>query len=126
MFVRMRALRLGFVCQCGSRLGIDFSAIRPPAKPLFLTNEPKRLPGRVSSNQLKSLSALRCPRMHATGIARASTEASPAKLEFEEGTTMVGFKKILFPTDFSRNADKALALALALAHTPRIADFDGG
>ena len=33
---------------------------------------------------------------------------------------MVAFKKILFPTDFSPNADKALA------HAIRIADFDGG
>ena len=33
---------------------------------------------------------------------------------------MVAFKKILFPTDFSANADKALA------HAIRLADFDGG
>lgn len=33
---------------------------------------------------------------------------------------MVAFKKILFPTDFSANADKALA------HAVRLADFDGG
>lgn len=33
---------------------------------------------------------------------------------------MVAFKKILFPTDFSSNADKALA------HAIRLADFDGG
>jgi len=33
---------------------------------------------------------------------------------------MIAFKKILFPTDFSSNADKALAHAL------RLADFDGG
>src|SRR5438552_3559550 len=33
---------------------------------------------------------------------------------------MVAFKTILFPTDFSPNADKALA------HAIRIADFDGG
>ena len=33
---------------------------------------------------------------------------------------MLGFKKILFPTDFSANADKALAHAL------RLADFDDG
>ena len=33
---------------------------------------------------------------------------------------MVAFKKILFPTDFSINADKALA------HAIRLADFDGG
>jgi nucleotide-binding universal stress UspA family protein len=33
---------------------------------------------------------------------------------------MVAFKKILFPTDFSTNADKALA------HAVRLADFDGG
>ena len=33
---------------------------------------------------------------------------------------MIVFKKILFPTDFSVNADKALAHAL------RLADFDGG
>jgi len=33
---------------------------------------------------------------------------------------MIAFKKILFPTDFSNNADKALAHAL------RLADFDGG
>jgi nucleotide-binding universal stress UspA family protein len=33
---------------------------------------------------------------------------------------MVGFKKILFPTDFSPNADKALS------HAIRLADFDGG
>src|SRR6185295_8262593 len=33
---------------------------------------------------------------------------------------MVAFKKILFPTDFSPNADKALA------HAIRLADFDGG
>jgi len=47
-------------------------------------------------------------------------KASPATLEFEEGKTMVAFKKILFPTDFSANADKALA------HAIRLADFDGG
>jgi nucleotide-binding universal stress UspA family protein len=34
--------------------------------------------------------------------------------------TMVAFKKILFPTDFSVNADKALA------HAIRLADFEGG
>src|SRR5215475_10480859 len=34
--------------------------------------------------------------------------------------TMVAFKKILFPTDFSTNADRALA------HAIRLADFDGG
>jgi nucleotide-binding universal stress UspA family protein len=33
---------------------------------------------------------------------------------------MVAFKKILFPTDFSTNADQALA------HAIRLADFDGG
>ena len=33
---------------------------------------------------------------------------------------MVAFKKILFPTDFSANADRALA------HAIRLADFDGG
>jgi nucleotide-binding universal stress UspA family protein len=33
---------------------------------------------------------------------------------------MVAFKKILFPTDFSTNADKALA------HAVRLADFEGG
>ncbi len=33
---------------------------------------------------------------------------------------MVAFKKILFPTDFSANANKALA------HAIRLADFDGG
>ena len=33
---------------------------------------------------------------------------------------MVAFKKILFPTDFSANADKALA------HAIRLADFDNG
>src|SRR5215470_8187662 len=33
---------------------------------------------------------------------------------------MLAFKKILFPTDFSQNADKALA------HAIRLADFDGG
>ena len=33
---------------------------------------------------------------------------------------MVAFKKILFPTDFSPNADKALT------HAIRLADFDGG
>src|SRR6266478_6896589 len=33
---------------------------------------------------------------------------------------MVAFKKILFPTDFSINADKALA------HAIRLADFEGG
>jgi len=33
---------------------------------------------------------------------------------------MLAFKKILFPTDFSANADKALAHAL------RLADFDDG
>jgi nucleotide-binding universal stress UspA family protein len=33
---------------------------------------------------------------------------------------MVAFKKILFPTDFSPSADKALA------HAVRLADFDGG
>lgn len=33
---------------------------------------------------------------------------------------MIGFKKILFPTDFSTNADKALA------HAIRLADFDSG
>lgn len=33
---------------------------------------------------------------------------------------MVAFKKILFPTDFSANADKALA------HAVRLADFDNG
>jgi len=33
---------------------------------------------------------------------------------------MVAFKKILFPTDFSANADKALA------HAVRLADFEGG
>src|SRR5262245_28811055 len=39
---------------------------------------------------------------------------------FEGGGPMVGFKKILFPTDFSPNADKALA------HAIRLADFDKG
>jgi nucleotide-binding universal stress UspA family protein len=33
---------------------------------------------------------------------------------------MVAFKKILFPTDFSANADNALA------HAVRLADFEGG
>src|SRR4051794_19611566 len=33
---------------------------------------------------------------------------------------MVAFKKILFPTDFSPNADRALA------HAIRLADFEGG
>ena len=33
---------------------------------------------------------------------------------------MKGFKKILFPTDFSANADKALA------HAIRLAEFDNG
>src|SRR5262249_32864653 len=33
---------------------------------------------------------------------------------------MVAFKKILFPTDFSPNADRALA------HAVRLADFNGG
>src|ERR1700758_4935318 len=33
---------------------------------------------------------------------------------------MIAFKKILFPTDFSTNADRALA------HAIRLADFDGG
>ena len=33
---------------------------------------------------------------------------------------MIGFKKILFPTDFSPNADKALA------HAIRLAEFDSG
>jgi len=33
---------------------------------------------------------------------------------------MVAFKKILFPTDFSANADRALS------HAIRLADFDGG
>jgi nucleotide-binding universal stress UspA family protein len=33
---------------------------------------------------------------------------------------MLAFKKILFPTDFSKNADRALA------HAIRLADFDGG
>src|SRR5262245_49063210 len=33
---------------------------------------------------------------------------------------MAGFKKILFPTDFSANADNALA------HAIRLADFDAG
>src|SRR5688572_7130406 len=33
---------------------------------------------------------------------------------------MVAFKKILFPTDFSSNADKALA------HAIRLADFENG
>jgi nucleotide-binding universal stress UspA family protein len=33
---------------------------------------------------------------------------------------MLAFKKILFPTDFSTNADRALA------HAIRLADFDGG
>src|SRR5687767_9396660 len=38
----------------------------------------------------------------------------------EEGFSMVTFKKILFPTDFSANADKALA------HAIRLADFEDG
>jgi nucleotide-binding universal stress UspA family protein len=41
----------------------------------------------------------------------------PAKLE---GVLMPAFKKILFPTDFSPNADKALA------HAIRLANFEGG
>src|SRR5438034_9331208 len=45
---------------------------------------------------------------------------SPAKLAIEEETTMVAFKKILFPTDFSANADKALT------HAIRLANFDNG
>jgi len=45
---------------------------------------------------------------------------SPAELAIEKETTMVAFKKILFPTDFSANADKALA------HAIRLADFDNG
>jgi nucleotide-binding universal stress UspA family protein len=36
------------------------------------------------------------------------------------GMTMAAFKKILFPTDFSTTADKALA------HAVRLADFEGG
>src|SRR5438876_10366603 len=44
----------------------------------------------------------------------------PGEPEHQEGTTMIGFKKILFPTDFSANADKALAHAL------RLAEFDKG
>jgi len=42
----------------------------------------------------------------------------PGDPEAEEGKTMIGFKKILFPTDFSPNADKALA------HAVRLAEFD--
>src|ERR1700757_1435747 len=42
------------------------------------------------------------------------------KERFRGGETMVAFKKILFPTDFSPNADRALA------HAIRLADFDGG
>src|ERR1051325_11038109 len=44
----------------------------------------------------------------------------PGEPEQQEGKTMVGFKKILFPTDFSVNADKALA------HAVRLAEFDSG
>src|ERR1041384_8374128 len=44
----------------------------------------------------------------------------PGEPEQQEGKTMIGFKKILFPTDFSRNADKALA------HAIRLAEFDKG
>jgi len=46
--------------------------------------------------------------------------ASSVVLDFEEGLTMIAFKTILFPTDFSKNADKALA------HAIRLADFDEG
>jgi nucleotide-binding universal stress UspA family protein len=38
----------------------------------------------------------------------------------QEEMNMVAFKKILFPTDFSANADHALA------HAIRLADFEGG
>src|ERR1051326_3916014 len=44
----------------------------------------------------------------------------PGEPEQQEGKTMIGFKKILFPTDFSANADKALA------HAIRLAEFDKG
>ncbi len=42
------------------------------------------------------------------------------KIWNEEGKKMIAFKKVLFPTDFSANADKALARAL------RLANVDGG
>src|SRR5438309_688169 len=45
--------------------------------------------------------------------------ASPVRPELRRGP-MNGFKKILFPTDFSANADKALA------HAIRLAEFDKG
>src|ERR1700756_116250 len=53
-------------------------------------------------------------------MARATTGANPAKLGIPREDKMVAFKKILFPTDFSPNADRALA------HAIRLADFDGG
>src|SRR2546425_11901112 len=59
-------------------------------------------------------------RFQSAGTVRAIAGVSPVNLGFREGTTMIAFKKILFPTDFSANADKALAHAL------RLADFDGG
>jgi len=44
----------------------------------------------------------------------------PSDMDFEESKQMVTFKKILFPTDFSPSADKALS------HAVRLADFDDG
>ena len=47
-------------------------------------------------------------------------EGNPAKLDHEEAIPMSAFKKILFPTDFSTNADSALT------HAVRLAEMDSG
>src|SRR5947207_9028695 len=53
------------------------------------------------------------------GTVRAIVRLSPVRPVLRRGP-MNGFKKILFPTDFSANADKALA------HAIRLAEFDKG
>ena len=54
-----------------------------------------------------------------TGTASAVESTIPERTGMQ-GETMLAFKKILFPTDFSASADKALA------HAIRLADFDDG
>src|SRR6266699_7166003 len=70
---------------------------------------------------MKPVLALGFSENRATGTARAITTGASSQPSWkEEGITMVGFKKILFPTDLSANADNALA------HAIRLADFDNG
>jgi nucleotide-binding universal stress UspA family protein len=75
------------------------------------------LPGAAA---LKSLQTLHSSRSCRSGMARALMHANPAESWNGGGETMLTFKKILFPTDFSTNADRALL------HAVRLADFESG